>query len=100
MNEDEDNMKQGGNMPVIGAFEGLRITMNWNDHNPPHFHVTYGGKEATVNIRNCSLLNGSLPREQLKQVLEWCRFYQKELMENWNLSHRGESLVFLPELKK
>lgn len=75
------------------------MTMNWKDHNPPHFHVTYGGKEATVNIRSCTLLNGYLPREKMKAVLAWCKFYQKELLENWELSHNGGSLVFLPEIK-
>ena len=24
--------------------------MEWNDHNPPHFHVKYAGDEATIEI--------------------------------------------------
>lgn len=29
-------------MPEISLFYGIRITMNWSDHNPPHFHAEYG----------------------------------------------------------
>jgi hypothetical protein len=28
-------------MPEISLFYGIRITMNWDEHNPPHFHVKY-----------------------------------------------------------
>ena len=24
--------------------------MNWDDHNPPHFHVRYGSQKAVINI--------------------------------------------------
>ena len=30
-------------MPEISSFLGIRITMYYNDHNPPHFHAEYGG---------------------------------------------------------
>ena len=26
-------------MPEISLFYGIKITMNWNDHVPPHFHA-------------------------------------------------------------
>ena len=29
-------------MPEISLFYGIRITMNWNEHNPPHFHSEEG----------------------------------------------------------
>ena len=28
-------------MPEISRFLGIVITMYFNDHNPPHFHVRY-----------------------------------------------------------
>ena len=28
-------------MPEISRFLGIIITMYYNDHNPPHFHVRY-----------------------------------------------------------
>lgn len=33
-------------MPEISLFYGIRITMDWNDHNPPHFHAQYGNNKA------------------------------------------------------
>ena len=30
-------------MPCISSFYGLLIYMYGDDHNPPHFHVNYGG---------------------------------------------------------
>ncbi len=29
-------------MPEISRFFGIFITLNFNDHNPPHFHAKYG----------------------------------------------------------
>ena len=41
-------------MPEISRFLGIVITMYFNDHNPPHFHVRYDDE-----------------------------MHQSELMENW-----------------
>jgi len=37
-------------MPTISIFYGIKITMNYNDHNPPHFHAEYQDYEVTVDI--------------------------------------------------
>lgn len=38
-------------MPVICSFNGIRITMNWRDHAPPHFQDSercrFGGMFAS-----------------------------------------------------
>ena len=31
-------------------FFGIRITINYNDHIPPHFHAEYNGNKALVDI--------------------------------------------------
>lgn len=33
-------------MPEISLFYGIRVTMYYNDHMPPHFHAEYNGHEA------------------------------------------------------
>ena len=38
-------------MPEISLFCGIRITMFYSDHNPPHFHAEYGGCKALVDIQ-------------------------------------------------
>lgn len=73
-------------MPEISLFYGIRITMFYDDHNPPHFHVEYNGRKALIDIINAQVIRGSLPPKQLKLVLAWCVIHQDELMQNWELS--------------
>ena len=35
-------------MPELCRFLGIIITMYFNDHNPPHFHVRYCRHECLV----------------------------------------------------
>ena len=35
-------------MPEISLFYGIRITMYYDDHNPPHFYAEYNGNKAIV----------------------------------------------------
>ena len=37
-------------MPLISIFGGIRITMYFDDHNPPHFHADYSGHRAVIRI--------------------------------------------------
>ncbi|HMW38816.1 MAG: DUF4160 domain-containing protein [Saprospiraceae bacterium] len=39
-------------MPEISRFYGLVIFMFFNEHNPPHFHVTYGDYKVVVDIND------------------------------------------------
>jgi hypothetical protein len=41
-------------VPRIAEFYGIVIGMLYNDHEPPHFHVTYGGSRALVVGRDPS----------------------------------------------
>lgn len=79
-------------MPEISLFYGIRITMNWNDHNPPHFHVEYAGYKAIVLIEEGVISKGYLPNRQLKLVLAWAEIHKDELMQNWELSKQGKPL--------
>jgi hypothetical protein len=79
-------------MPEISLFYGIRITMNWNEHNPPHFHVKYAEYNATILIQECVVDKGNLPNRQLKFVLAWCELHREELMQNWELSKDGKPL--------
>ena len=56
-------------MPEISLFYGIRVTMYYDDHNPPHFHVEYAGNKAIIDILNASVMRGALPNKQLKLVL-------------------------------
>jgi len=66
--------------------------MNWNEHNPPHFHVEYADYEASVRIQEGIVDRGHLPNRQLKMVLAWCEVHKDELMQNWELSKKNAPL--------
>ena len=59
-------------MPTICMFRGIKIYINWREHQPPHFHAKYGGEEA---------------------------FHQEELIENWNLAEKQQELFAIEPLR-
>ena len=65
--------------------------MNYADHVPPHFHVTYGDEEAQVEIGSGDIIGGSLPRRAAGLVKEWAELHRAELEDNWR--RREESLL-------
>ncbi len=82
-------------MPIISAFYGIVITMLFDDHNPPHFHVKYGEYRATITIVD-GVVRGTLPRRALNMVFEWLDLHRNELMDNW---HRMESRQVLNNIE-
>ena len=86
-------------MPTISMFRGIKITMYWSDHMPPHFHATYGGEEVIVSINDLEVLKGSLPSKQLKMLLGSAAIRQEQLMENWELAVRQQELFAIEPLK-
>lgn len=59
-------------------------------HRLPHFHAYYGEYLASFAINPPSLLEGSLPRRQLRLVLAWAELHQDELEENWRRVQNGQ----------
>lgn len=79
-------------MPCISQFFGLSIRIYYADHNPPHFHVSYGDHEAVFSIETLDILFGSLPRRARGLALEWASLHRAELLENWDLARIGVPL--------
>ena len=79
-------------MPEICLFCGIKISMFFDEHNPPHFHAEYGEDEAVVGILSGTVLRGRLPRRQLKYVLAWAEAHTDELMQNWEIARAGGKL--------
>jgi len=79
-------------MPEISLFYGIKITMYYDDHNPPHFHAEYNESKAIIEIEEARVIKGLLPSRQLKLILAWCILHQDELMKNWELAKEGKPL--------
>jgi hypothetical protein len=53
-------------MPEISRFLGIIITMYFDEHNPPHFHVRYNEFRAKMH------------REELMKIWETREFHKVE----------------------
>jgi len=72
-------------MPELSRFLGMVISIYFDDHNPPHFHVEYNDNEALISISDLSVIRGNLPPRVMGLAIEWARLHQAELLENWNM---------------
>ncbi|MEZ4865412.1 MAG: DUF4160 domain-containing protein [Caldilineaceae bacterium] len=78
-------------MPTISQFYGIQITMNYNDHLPPHFHAKYQDYEVTVEIVNGSI-TGRMPRRALRLIWSWLDEHREEVAENWARARNRQAL--------
>jgi hypothetical protein len=79
-------------MPEISRFFGMIITMYYNDHAPPHFHVRYSQQKAIITIETLTLLEGELKPRALGLAIKWAAIHQSELSENWELARQNAQL--------
>lgn len=86
-------------MPEISRFYGVIITMFFEDHNPPHFHVRYGSHDAVVRIKDLVLMEGSLPPRAVGLVMEWAGMHQNELLRDWELATQNKPLLPIEPLE-
>ena len=79
-------------MSEISGFYGIRITINFRDHQPPHFHAEYGDDEVLIVIRTGDVYQGGLPRRALRMVQEWTALHRDELLALWDLAQAKSPL--------
>ena len=85
-------------MPVISKFFGILVTMNYREHDPPHFHAWYSGHEGTIGVVD-GAVNGDLPRRVVTLLLEWSHLHRAELAENWRRARSREQLLQIEPLE-
>lgn len=70
-------------MPIISMFAGMKIYMRWDDHNPPHVHVSDSKGEAVIDIRTGDIVRGKLLLKQHRVLRRWIELHQEELLYMW-----------------
>ena len=82
-------------MPEISRFLGIVISMYFDEHNPPHFHVQYNDYRASMDINSLNIIAGSLPARVRGLVAEWAELHRDELLNMWVRKefHRIQPLV-------
>jgi hypothetical protein len=73
--------------------------MFYDEHNPPHFHATYGEFYSEIEINGLSILAGKLPSRALGLVIEWASIHQLELIENWKRIENGQMIEKIAPLE-
>ena len=88
-------------MPTISMFYGIIIRMYCapKEHAPAHFHAYYQDFKAIIAIECCELIEGNLPKKQLKLVLAWAELRQEELRADWKLAMESELPFKIDPLK-
>ena len=83
-------------MPEITRFYGIVIKIFFTrEHNPPHIHAVYGEYNGEIAIETGEMIVGDLPQKAQDLIKEWCKMYQKEIMNMWNT----KTLQKLPPLE-
>ncbi len=88
-------------MPILSVFYGIIVRMYFFDnqqHHLPHIHVEYQGSRAVFGIDSAELMEGTLPRKQLRLVQAWIELHQEELIADWQLATNGEEPVRIAPL--
>ena len=58
-------------MPLIDAFDGIKIYIYGREHRPPHIHVYYGEFEILIIIETRKTYAGRMPIKKKKMALDW-----------------------------
>ncbi len=82
-------------MPEICRFLGIIVSMYFDEHNPPHFHVRYNEYRASFEIESLNIIAGKVPVKVRGLVEEWAELHKTELLEMWDSKdfHKIEPLV-------
>lgn len=85
-------------MPSISMFFGIIIYMYFDEHRPPHFHAKYQDYEAVLDFDG-ELLEGAMPKKQLKLISAWAVLHSQELEANWQLAEDKQPLYRIEPLR-
>jgi len=85
-------------MPVVSRFYGIVIYIFYDEHNPPHFHAEYAGHKALITLQD-GIVKGVMPKRALKLIFEWMELHYNQLMEDWELSLKGQPLKSIEPLE-
>jgi Domain of unknown function (DUF4160) len=84
-------------MPVISRFFGIVVYMNYNEHNPPHFHARYQFQQVSIEIRS-GRVTGEMATRALQMLQEWRSVHYEALLATWDLARDRLPLAAIPPL--
>ena len=69
-------------MPRIAEIDGIIISINFEDHAPPHFHARYQGESISVEIENGNVV-GMMSAKNLRKIATWRAEHLDYLRAKW-----------------
>ena len=72
-------------MGKLTTFGKVRVIVQGNEHNPPHFHVKGPDVKALVGIDPVVVLRGKVPADLWPEVQAWALANRAALVAEWNL---------------
>jgi hypothetical protein len=70
-------------MPTAATVDGIKIQFYYDEHPPPHFHAIAAEYRASIDIATLEVVEGWLPRAQLRKVKSWAESRQEGLLVAW-----------------
>ena len=71
----------------MGYVNGIKFTIHTKEkgHNVRHVHASYQGKEISIDINNAKIIQGNLPKKEMKIALDWVKKNKNFLNNKWDL---------------
>jgi hypothetical protein len=69
-------------MPRIAEIDGIIISINFDDHAPPHFHARYQGESTSIEIETGRVI-GRMNARNLSKVEAWRKSNLTYLRSKW-----------------
>ena len=73
--------------------------MDNKQHNLPHIHAKYQDEEAVISVIDGLLIEGLLKPNKMKLVQAWIEIHREELLADWELAIKGETIFKIDPLK-
>ena len=89
-------------MPELSRFYGIIIQMYWEAgarHHAPQFHAYYQENTAIFSIDPIELIEGRMPKRQIRLVEAWAELHQDELRSDWQRLQAGQHPVPIEPLR-
>ncbi len=69
-------------MPRIAEIDGIIISINFEDHAPPHFHARHQGESVSIEIENGDVI-GTMSARNLRKIEIWRTEHLDYLRIKW-----------------
>ncbi|MEL6589662.1 MAG: DUF4160 domain-containing protein [Bacteroidota bacterium] len=77
------------NKKYVAKFQGIKIEIYAEDHEPPHVHCKYQGMKMKMDIHNLIVIKGALPPQQIKKVKTFIKMKKEVLMCHWDIENQS-----------